>query len=325
MGRHSFAALEVIAPIIAIGLFVLVLPLEYSSSGVVHAWLDHRTITAFRTTKRTTRTPLLHHLTSVNLVNQSTSEVSAFAPSCTKEEDSRTPRPQTTTTTTTASTSTITTSSTLGDIMSGLVTANTLPTTTTTTTFGTTTKNQTTTSLAAAYGITHPLNRMALTANGNLQRLVSSYYDAPVAVQVDYCQARGTSTSSSSSTSSTTTSTPAAAVLPHHIWDRRVHLTVYNQTFCVATSEIVVHDAACQALVESGQVGLGQLFRFLDVLPTFDLHDGGPLLLESTGKNGGFWRDYTLECPELSCRIREEFVAGMWELSPVSTTIEDEA
>ena len=49
-------------------------------------------------------------------------------------------------------------------------------------------------SAAAAEGAAHPpplslaafspLQRVALTANGNLQRLVSSFYDAPVSVRV---------------------------------------------------------------------------------------------------------------------------------------------
>ena len=49
-------------------------------------------------------------------------------------------------------------------------------------------------SAAAAAGAAHPpppslaafspLQRVALTANGNLQRLVSSFYDAPVSVRV---------------------------------------------------------------------------------------------------------------------------------------------
>jgi hypothetical protein len=45
-------------------------------------------------------------------------------------------------------------------------------------------------SLSAKYGITHPLDWIALTANGNLQRLFSSYYDAPVLVLVDSCSRR---------------------------------------------------------------------------------------------------------------------------------------
>lgn len=138
--------------------------------------------------------------------------------------------------------------------------------------------------LSHCYGIHHPLDRMALTANGNLQRLVASYYDAPVSVVVQSCVFNGT------------------------VWDRVVHLQVADTTFCVATSVIHVHDPVCQQLVESGCVGIGQLFRFLNVLPEFQLLSAGPCT------HGGFWRYYTLDCRELTCRIHEEFVANMWNI-----------
>jgi hypothetical protein len=147
-------------------------------------------------------------------------------------------------------------------------------------------------SLAERFGIDHPLNRMALTANGNLQRLLSSYYDAPVAVVVDSCVRRDKEESTIT------------------IYDRVVRLQVYDRTFCTASSVITVRDKLCQELVESGQVGLGQLFRFLDVLPEFTLLDAGP----SKHGGDGFWRDYLLECSELTCRIHENFVPGMWQI-----------
>ena len=190
-------------------------------------------------------------------------------------------------------------------------------------------------SLTERYGIDHPLDRVALTANGNLQRLVSSYYDAPVSVTIDSCQKRPAQTSSSSSSSSSSMLTP-------EIWDRSVHLQVYNQTFCTATSVITIHDALCQELVASGQVGLGQLFRFLDLLPEFTLLNAGPFCNSKTdqrvwndeavdssfhtaanhntdaggGGGGGFWREYRLDCNELSCHIYEEFRPGMWHMTP---------
>ena len=175
----------------------------------------------------------------------------------------------------------------------------------------------TTTSLREKYGIYHPLDRIALTANGNLQRLVGSYYDSPVSVVLD------------SQTRVDSVATPEAPYASSHVWERAVHLTVFGQTFCTATSIIHVRDATCQALVESGQVGLGQLFRYLDLLPEFTLLDAGPSLSSSgdkvddgspttstDGGGGDFWRQYRLECRELSCWIREEFCPGLWTLTP---------
>lgn len=144
----------------------------------------------------------------------------------------------------------------------------------------------TTQSLAKLYNLPNPLDRMAVTANGNLQRLVSSYYDAPVTVVVMKSVPMGT---------------PG-------LWDRRVHLQVYGQTFCVADSTVQVHSDYCRDLVESGQVGLGQLFRHLNILPEFALQAAGPT------DDGGFWRQYTLTCADVSCSIYERFIPGMWEL-----------
>lgn len=76
----------------------------------------------------------------------------------------------------------------------------------------------------------------------------------------------------------------------------------------------------CQQLVESGHVGLGQLFRYLDILPEFELHDAGLYphqeQVQGDGGGGGFWRTYSLTCAELCCKIREDFKSGMWDISP---------
>lgn len=171
-------------------------------------------------------------------------------------------------------------------------------------------------SLASQFGIVHPLDRMALTANGNLQRLVSSYYDAPVQVLVDSCDLLSGGGGTGDQNNSPTSSLPNIINRPNAVsvakrWDRVVHLTVHNQPFCTAHSVITVYDPICQGLVESGQIGIGQLFRYLDILPEFELHNAGP---HPTKDGGGFWREYTLKCAELSCDIREDFQSGMWEI-----------
>jgi hypothetical protein len=143
-------------------------------------------------------------------------------------------------------------------------------------------------SLEGTYGITNPLDRMAVTANGNLQRLFSSYYDAPVLVEVEHCTRQPNSS----------------------IWNRRVLLKIFDQTFCTADSIVEVHSQEVEELVESGRVGIGQLFRHFNILPEFSLLLAGPT------SNGGIWRNYTLESDLVTCSIREVFCAGLWELSP---------
>ena len=166
-----------------------------------------------------------------------------------------------------------------------------------------------------------PLDRIALTANGNLQRIISSYYDAPVHVHIDRCDRR-------------------RHECKHHcdaVWDRTIHLSVLGQVrfdysffllstflisfpifgtiipcknFCVATSVISVYSEECVRIVESGEIGIGQLFRHLDKLPTFHLMDAG------RNANGGLWRRYELRSSELKCIIQEDFSPNVWELVP---------
>lgn len=108
----------------------------------------------------------------------------------------------------------------------------------------------------------------------------------------------------------------------------------------------VLHSPVCAEAVKTGTVGIGQLFRSLDILPSFELLNAGhrtrvhsPTL---EGKNcvggnetdghtaagrgdiglgggqgerkGGLWRVYDLRSQHVSCRIHEEFVPGLFEL-----------
>ena len=73
---------------------------------------------------------------------------------------------------------------------------------------------------------------------------------------------------------------------------------------------VTVHSSQCRELVESGKVGIGQLFRYLDKLPKFTIIDAG------RNEKGGLWRKYVLECNELTCGIYEEFSANAWEIRP---------
>ena len=62
-------------------------------------------------------------------------------------------------------------------------------------------------------------------------------------------------------------------------------------------------------LIERGQVGIGQLFRYLDKLPTFTIIDAGRC------DNGGLWRRYILECENIiTCDIFEQFSPDAWEI-----------
>lgn len=78
----------------------------------------------------------------------------------------------------------------------------------------------------------------------------------------------------------------------------------------MATSAITVYSDECVRIIESGEIGIGQLFRHLDKLPTFTILDAG------RNREGGLWRKYELRCCELTCTIREDFSPNVWNFFP---------
>ena len=179
-----------------------------------------------------------------------------------------------------------------------------------------------------------PMERIALTANGNLQRIFSSFYDAPVHVHVDFCVRRDSCGEHKGKAQiglndanglDSTTSNSAQNQHSDAVWDRVVHIYVHGKTFCKATSTIRVQSPVCVRLIEDGKVGLGQLFRYLNKLPTFSLLDAGRTESCSVSNefHGGMWRTYELQCEEMTCLIHEEFHNDAWNILP--TLSDDES
>ena len=144
-----------------------------------------------------------------------------------------------------------------------------------------------------------PLERIALTATGNLQRLISSYYNSPVNVT---CVRN--------------------VEVEDGVYDREVYLSVLldqhsdeiragarSIRFCRAHSTVYVRSDKIKSAISSGSVGVGQLFRFYNVLPAFRLVDAGRDIPKGT-----FWRTYELNSDLVSCRIHEIFLAETFEL-----------
>lgn len=77
-----------------------------------------------------------------------------------------------------------------------------------------------------------------------------------------------------------------------------------RQIFCTAIGSIVLYSDECKEAIEEKNVGVGQLFRFLGVLPTFNLLGVG------RNPDGALWREYELSCPQLRCRFVETFALG---------------
>ncbi|KAI9091723.1 hypothetical protein DFS34DRAFT_634669 [Phlyctochytrium arcticum] len=134
-----------------------------------------------------------------------------------------------------------------------------------------------------------PLERVLLTANGNIQRIISAYYNSPVTVQIH----KNNLIPSSSQTTTT--------------YARRVTLHVLSHTFCTASSTIHISAPDLLDLITVKQVGIGQLFRYLNILPEFELVEAG--------KEGGkVWRRYVLRSRGVECFIHEVFCENVFGL-----------
>lgn len=128
-----------------------------------------------------------------------------------------------------------------------------------------------------------PLQRLLLTANGNVQRIVSAYYDEPVTVTVLLSQRTQLGD-----------------------YERHVTMSIFGTHFMTARSSVHLLGAEWTAAAEAG-VPLGSLFQKMGVLPAFALH--------SVGRAGGhFWRVYSLRCAGMACEIHETFAESVFGL-----------
>ena len=131
-----------------------------------------------------------------------------------------------------------------------------------------------------------PMERVVMTANGNLQRIMSAHYDAPVFVRVLKCDRLNSTT-----------------------FGRHVDLVVNDRVFCTAIGTIELYSDECVQAIEEKNIGVGQLFRYLGVLPSFQLLKAG------RETDGHLWREYELSCPQLRCRFVETFAPQFLEFT----------
>ena len=85
------------------------------------------------------------------------------------------------------------------------------------------------------------------------------------------------------------------------VFDRKVTLeTEDSKIWCTASSSITVTDKDILDLIIHKNIGIGQLFRYLNRLPKFTLIKISKTTLD-------FSREYLLEMDGLSCHIHEVF------------------
>lgn len=93
----------------------------------------------------------------------------------------------------------------------------------------------------------------------------------------------------------------------NNAFNREVNLTCLGKVVCNAKSKIVLNNEEYLKLIEEKKVGIGQLFRFLHLLPEFELI--------SIGKESNrFWRVYNLIADGIVATIHEEFPLNIFEL-----------
>lgn len=85
-----------------------------------------------------------------------------------------------------------------------------------------------------------------------------------------------------------------ALLTNHSMWK-------YPQIFCTAIGSIELYSEECKKAVEERNIGVGQLFRFLGILPSFKLLTAG------RNDQGALYREYELSCPQIRCRFVETF------------------
>ncbi|KAG0930833.1 hypothetical protein G6F57_011460 [Rhizopus arrhizus] len=135
-----------------------------------------------------------------------------------------------------------------------------------------------------------PMERMILQANGNLQRLLSAYYNVPSHVEIiKNIKSQGINV----------------------YYEREIKMYFENKFVYNAQSILTVKDDTVLELIEKHKYGLGQIFGHTHTAPQFTLHAVGR---HGDSKGASFWRDYSLTIPDvLDCFIRESFIENLFD------------
>ena len=190
-----------------------------------------------------------------------------------------------------------------------------------------------------------PLERVVISADGNLQRIMSAYYNAPIQVEILNCEEIEESQfqrtvelsvlKEVSLESNTISNDNHVGVIPKDLVETNlsdknsiVSPIVINERkriFCIAKSTIITCTNEAKDLIKQKELGIGQIFRKLEVQPHFQLLNAGrgerivshnvegrenkklDSIFGNENFRPGFWRSYKLSCKDLVCIIEETF------------------
>ncbi|KAF7309792.1 Rhomboid domain-containing protein [Mycena indigotica] len=161
------------------------------------------------------------------------------------------------------------------------------------------------------------IERVALSAQGDLQRILSAFFARPIVLALIYSHTfvkREDSSLVPLSLPNPSAVAQASFEAPL-VQKRQVHLQCGGKVVCVATSQVKISSARCAHLFIEEKYGIGQLFSKLDVSPSFELlsvgignQDDNLLTVEKgLGQGPQLWRKYKLSIPEFECEILEVF------------------
>ncbi|KAF8159819.1 hypothetical protein B0H34DRAFT_768321 [Crassisporium funariophilum] len=166
------------------------------------------------------------------------------------------------------------------------------------------------------------VERIALSAQGDLQRVLSAFFARPIVIALVYSHTlHQTSLQSPLEPVSHPSPSIIAAASPDSpiVQTRQVHLQCNGKIVCTATSTVRITSPQCAHLFLQEKYAIGQMFRRLEKVPAFELKAVGLGAVEddkkaasnslSAGGNKSqqLWRKYTLIIPNFECEILEVF------------------
>ncbi|KAI0290423.1 hypothetical protein B0F90DRAFT_1825103 [Multifurca ochricompacta] len=135
------------------------------------------------------------------------------------------------------------------------------------------------------------LERIMLSAQGDLQRLLSAFFARTINIKPIYAH--------------TSPRTQPASPEDPITQRREVHLLCDGKTVCVATSFVTITSPLCERLFLDEKFAVGQTFRKMQTPPQFALLDCGIKMGENEKRT--LWRRYTLSTEGFECDITEVF------------------
>ncbi|KAJ7252788.1 hypothetical protein B0H12DRAFT_1017888 [Mycena haematopus] len=163
------------------------------------------------------------------------------------------------------------------------------------------------------------LERIALSAQGDLQRILSAFFARPIVVALTYSHTFTKRPDDTLEPLVLPNPTAIASASPESpiVQNRQVHLQCGGHIVCTATSAVKISSSRCAQLFLVEKYAIGQMFSKLGATPVFELLDVGiggqadDMVTVEKGFGAGpqLWRKYRLSVPEVECEIVEVFAS----------------